>query len=400
MNILFLHKNFPGQFRYILTTLASDPANKVYFITNSDFLELDGVNKIVYEVKQDPNMLSNPYLGFYYEAVTHGQAAMVAALELKASGFKPDVIYGHAWGPTLFMKEVFPDVPLVCYFEWFYNANGAEIGFDGRIPNEIGRSKIKCKNTHLLHDLNNCDVGVSPTFWQRKQFPKAYQDKIKVMYDGVDTDFCYPDSEAKFVIKDKNIELSAKDEVITYATRGMEAYRGFPEFMQAVEKLLKNRPNAHFVIGGDDRVCYGPMLENGMTYKEFMLRQLDIDLNRVHFVGGLPFNEYVKLLQISSAHVYSTYPFVISWSLLEAMSCGCCIVASNTQPVTEFVKDNHNGLLFDFYNVDQLVKKVEYALDNPKKIKTIRQNARKTIIDNYAAKDLLPKQIKFLKSLY
>lgn len=399
MNILFIHKNFPGQFRNILLALANNPKNNVYFITNNDDFELENVNKIKYTINSPQTMQDNPYLNSYEEAVLHGQAAAKVALELKQSGFTPDVIYGHAWGPTLFIKHTYPDTPMVCYFEWFYNPDGAEIGFDGRIPNEIGRSKIKTKNLHLLQDLQNCDAGISPTYWQRKQFPKEYQDKIKVMYDGVDTDFCSPNKEAKFLIKDKNIELTSNDEVITYATRGMEAYRGFPEFMKAVEKLLKKRPNAHFVVGGDDRNCYSPRLENGMTYKEFMLQRLDIDLNRVHFVGGLPYFEYINLLQISSAHVYLTYPFVISWSLLEAMSCGGCVVASNTQPVQEFMKDNYNGLLFDFYNIDEQVKKIEYALDNPKKIKAIRQNARKTIVENYSAKNLLPKQIEYLKSL-
>jgi len=192
---------------------------------------------------------------------------------------------------------------------------------------------------------------------------------------------------------------SSKDEVITYATRGMEAYRGFPEFMRAAAILLKKRPNLHVVIGGEDRVCYGPQVI-GTTYKEMMLKELpDLDLSRVHFVGGLPFNEYVNLLQISSVHVYLTYPFVLSWSLLDAMSCGCCIVASGTPPVLEVMKDNYNGLLFDFYNIDEQVAKIEYALDNKDKMEELRHNARKTIVKNYALKDLLPQHIEYVKSL-
>lgn len=398
MNILFLHRNFPAQFRHIATALANDTNNKVFFITNNDNLQLPNINKIYYKPKREVPKNCHRYLKFYEESIIHAQATAEAALALKSQGFKPDVIYGHTWGNTMFIKDVFPDVPLLCYFEWFYNAEGGDMGFDGKDLNVDDLAKLRCKNSHLLIDLYTCDAGLCPTNWQLRQFPEKLRDIIKVLHDGVDTEFCIPNKEAKFLVKDKNIELTSKDEVITYATRGMEAYRGFPEFMRAAAKLLKKRPNLQVVIGGEDRVCYGPKILN-TTYKEMMLKELDLDMNRVHFVGGLPFNEYVKLLQISSAHVYLTYPFVLSWSLLDAMSCGCCIAASNTPPVLEFLKDGYSGILFDFYNIDEQVEKIEYALDNKSKMQKLRQNARKTIVDNYALKDLLPKHIEYIKSL-
>lgn len=399
MNILFLHRNFPAQFRHISAELAKDPNNKVFFITNNDKLQLPSINKIFYKPKREVPKNSHRYLKFYEESIIHAQATAEAALALKEKGFKPDIIYGHTWGQTMFMKDVFPDVPLLCYFEWFYNPEGADVGFDGKILNVDELAKLRCKNSHLLVDLYTCDAGICPTNWQKSQFPEKFHDDIKVLHDGVDTDFCKPDNVAKFIIKDKNLTLTKEDEVITYATRGMEAYRGFPEFMRAADKLLKKRPNAHVVIGGEDRVCYGPQIV-GTTYKEMMLKELpELDMNRIHFVGGLPFNEYVNLLQISSAHVYLTYPFVLSWSLLDAMSCGCCIVASNTKPVLEVMQDNYSGLLTDFYDVDKLVEKVEYALDNKDKMQELRHNARKTIVDNYALKDLLPKHIEHIKQL-
>lgn len=397
MNILFLHRNFPAQFRHISAALASNPANTVVFITNNDKLQLPNIKKVYYKPKREVPQNAHRYLKFYEESIIHAQATAEAALSLKQQGFKPDVIYGHTWGQTMFMKDVFPDVPLLCYFEWFYNAEGGDMGFDGKVLNIDELAKLRCKNSHLLVDLYTCDAGICPTNFQKRQFPMEFNDKIKVIHDGVDTDFCRPNPDAKFLVKDKNVELTAKDEVITYATRGMEAYRGFPEFMRAAGKLLKNRPNLQIVVGGEDRVCYGPQIF-GTTYKEMMLKELpDLDLNRVHFVGGLPFNEYISLLQISSAHVYLTYPFVLSWSALDAMACGCCIVASDTQPVTEFMKDNHNALLFDFFNVDEQVAKIEYALDNRDKMQKLRHNARKTIVDNYALKDLLPQHIEYIQ---
>ncbi|MDD3436376.1 MAG: glycosyltransferase [Candidatus Gastranaerophilales bacterium] len=384
MNILFLHKNFPAQFKHILNELAKASGNKIFFITQNDTVQISGVNKIVYKIHERTDY--PPHISPYAQAVLHAQAAANLAIQLKQSGFKPDVIYGHSWGQAMFMKDVFPDVPLICYFEWFYNAEGGDIGFDGKILNEIGRTKIRCKNANLLMDLTFCDVGITPTNWQKSQFPKEFHSKIKVIHDGIDTDICKPNENATF------LGLTTKDEVITYATRGMEPYRGFPQFMQAVERLMKKRPNLHVIIAGEDRVFYGAQPQQG-TYKEFVLDKLNFDMQRLYFTGTLPFDEYLKLLQISSVHVYLTYPFVLSWSILEAMACGCCVAASNTPPVLEVIKDNYNGLLFDFYNINQMVEKLEYVLDNREEVKTLKGNACKTILENYALKDLLPRHI-------
>ena len=398
MKILFLHRNFPAQFRYLALELAKNPDNQVVFITNNDTLNLKGIHKIVYKTKRKIPRDSHQYLRFYEDSIIHAQGAAQAVLALKEQGFVPDIIYGHTWGQTLFMKDIYPEVPLVCFFEWFYNSSGADVGFDGMELNVDEKAKLRCKNSHILVDLYSCDAGIAPTNWQKNQFPKEFHDKIKVIHDGVDTDFCVPDENAFFTIKEKGITLSAKDSIVTYATRGMEPYRGFPEFMRAVDILLKKRPGIQVVVAGEDRVCYGAKLASG-TYKEKMLSELGIDSNRIHFVGGLPLNEYVKLLQISSAHVYLTYPFVLSWSLLDAMAIACPIIASSTPPVLEVMKDGYDGLLTDFHNVNELSEKIEYALDNRLEMKQFGKNARNTVLNNYALKDMLPKQLAFLNSL-
>lgn len=396
MNILFLHRNFPAQFRHVAMELAKNPLDMVMFITCNDALDVRGINKLIYKAKGVSKDCNN-FLMFFEDAINHGQSAATIALAMKNKGIIPDVIYGYTWGSTLFMKDIFPDVPFIGYFEWFGVTKGADLDFDGRVIDENYEARIRFNNSHLLLDLESCDMGVSPTHWQKSKFPKEFQDKITVIPDGVNTELCKPDKDATFLVEDKNLVLSAKDEVITYATRGMEPYRGFPQFMEAVEKLQKIRPNAHFVIAGNDTVNYGQPLAKG-TYKELMLSKLKLDMSRVHFVGALKFKDYVSLLQISSAHVYLTYPFVASWSLLDAMAIGCCLVASDTPPVTEFMTDNYNGLLVDFFNVDQLVEKIVYALDNQDKVQVIRDNAVKTILDNYDFEDTLPKHIEFIKS--
>lgn len=398
MNILFLHRSFPGQFHNLLEELLKDKSNKIYFITNNNSIEIEGIFKLVYEVTE-PLIDSTGYLKGYKSAIEHGKAAAEIALILKNNGFVPDVIYGHSgWGPTLFMKDIYPDVPLICYFEWFANAQGADSGFDGTQLNQIQKEGLRCSNAQVLMDLCYCDAGISPAFWQKSQFPEEFHNKITVIPDGVQADFYKPNENATFFIKDKNIELKADDEIITYATRGMEPYRGFPQFMEAIESVLKSRPKAQVVIGGEDKVFYRGKLVQG-TYKELMLKKLDIDLNRVHFVGPLSYEDYKTLLQVSTVHVYLTVPYVLSWSALDAMSTGCTIVASNTKPVTEVMQDNYNALLVDFYDTNALAKKIGYAVENRLELKDIRKNARQTIINKYDVKIVMPTYIDFLSNV-
>lgn len=401
MIILFLHRDFPAQFRYLATELAKDAQNTVLFITSNTTIQIPGVKKFIYKVQREASKNCHKYLKSFEDCVLHGQAAADVALALKKEGLVPDVIYGHSWGLPMFMKEIFPNVPLLGYFEWFGRTENSVFDFNGKILTQSEKEEIKCNNSHVLLDLYNCDGGVSPTVWQKNHFPTEFHNKIKLLHDGVDTDICKPDENAKFYIKDGDLTLTAKDEVITYATRGMEPYRGFPEFMEAAAKILRKRPNAHVIIAGEDIVCYSPKPTSG-TYKQFMLQKLNMDMNRVHFVGTLAFEEYIKLLQISSAHIYLTYPFILSWSILDAMACECCIIGSKTAPVEEVLKDNYNGLLVDFPDVYQLTKRIEYALElkihNKNEMKEIRQNARKTVVENYALKDLLPQHIEYIKS--
>lgn len=396
MKILFLHRNFPGQFKYLAMELAQDVNNEVCFITNNNTTRTTArIRKIVYKLKRKVPKDCHRYLRFYEDAIIHGQAVAEVLIQMKTQGYKPDIIYGHTWGCTLFVKDIFPDVPLVCYFEWFYNPEGADVGFDGEYVGVDTRAKLQCKNSHLLLDLLNCDFGISPTEWQKAQFPKEFQNKIKVLHEGIDTNICCPKDNAIFEFNGKR--FTKEDEILTYATRGMEEYRGFPEFMKTVEQLQKIRPNMQVIIGGEDRVCYGCHLKND-TFKQKMLRELDLDLSRIHFVGNLPYAEYIKLLQVSRCHVYLTYPFVLSWSLLEAMATGCCIVASDTAPVKEVIQNNFNGILVDFYDIDLLVKNVNLILNNPENYSNIRTSARKTINEKFELKNLLNKQIEFLNN--
>lgn len=260
MRILFLHPNFPAQFRNLATVLARDPGNEVLFGTKRLEGNIPGVKKILYKPSREVRKEIHPYLHSTEGAILEGQAAYRMAVQLKSQGFIPDVIFGHSgWGSTMFMKDVFPKTLLLCYFEWFYNAHGSDADFNPELPlSANSEACIRVKNTPILLDLYSADKGISPTHWQQQQFPNQYQDKIIVHHDGVDTDFFKPKVGAKLILPQWDLDLSQVDELVTYVARGMEPYRGFPQFMEAVALLQKKRPKCHVVVVGADRVEYGP----------------------------------------------------------------------------------------------------------------------------------------------
>ncbi|MGK7881276.1 MAG: glycosyltransferase family 4 protein [Crocosphaera sp.] len=398
MNILFLHPNFPAQFRHLATVLAKNPKNRVVFGTKRKEGNIPGVFKAIYTPSREARPETHHYVRNLENAVLQGQAVYRLAEQLKKERFIPDVVYGHSgWGPTLFIKDIFPKAELLCFFEWFYHAHGSDADFDPKEPlTADDEPRIRIKNTPILTDLYSCDRGLSPTYWQRQQFPPEFHSKITVCHDGIDTNYFQPQPGAKLVLKDKNLDLSNVDEIVTYVARGMEPYRGFPQFMEAVSILLKKRRNCHVVIVGEDRVAYGRSLQDGKTYKQLMLETFDYDLSRLHFTGSLPYSQYLQVIQASSVHVYLTRPFVLSWSMLEVMSTGGLVLGSKTPPVEEVIEDGVNGLLVDFFAIDRIVERIEEVLDNPEKMANLRVKARETIQEKYDLSKLLPQHIDWI----
>ena len=399
MKILFLHPNFPAQFRHLATVLGRDSNNTVVYATNRPEGQITGVNKVLYKKSRTARIETHHYVRPLENAVLEAQGVYRIAQNLKDQGFYPDVVYGHSgWGLTLFMKDIFPKTTLICYFEWFYNAYGSDASFDPSDPiNADDEARIRIKNAPILLDLATCDRGLSPTAWQRSQFPVEFHNKIKVHHDGIDTNYFKPIADAKLVLPRINLDLREAKEIVTYVARGMEPYRGFPQLIETISILQKERPQCHFVIVGRNRVAYGKSLPDGKTYKEAMLAKFPLDPNRVHFTDLLPYDDYLQVLQASSVHIYLTRPFVLSWSMLEALSTGCLIVASDTAPVTEVIEDNVNGLLVDFFKPQQISDRVIEALDNPTKMANIRNNARETILKHYDLGKLLPQHLQWVK---
>jgi glycosyltransferase involved in cell wall biosynthesis len=398
MQILFLHPNFPAQFRHLAVALAQNPKNRVVFGTNRQQGELPGVQKLLYQPSREPSPETHRYVRPLEKAVLNGQAVYRSLQPLKAQGFYPDVVYAHSgWGPGLFIKDLFPRTQYCCYFEWFYHAHGTDSDFDPEDPIDADtEASIRIKNAPILQDLYGCDRGLSPTYWQWQQFPLEFRTKLKILHDGIDTDFFCPRPDVKLVVPRIDLDLSGVDEVVTYVARGMEPYRGFPQFMRTVALLQQRRPGCHAVIVGEDRVAYGKPLPDGESYKTKMLAELDLDLSRVHFTGWLAYGEYLTVLQASSVHVYLTRPFVLSWSMLEAMATGCLVVGSETQPVREYLQDGQNGLLVDFFSPQAIADRVEEALNHPDQMTPLRQAARQTVVERLALKRMLPEHLNWL----
>ena len=395
MRILFVHKFFPGQFMHLARALAADRGNEVVFVHAEGDGDIPGVRKVRLAQVRAVAASTHHYLQGFETAVLLGQAAYRACVALKEGGFRPDVIYAHAgFGPGLYLKDAFPDAPLLGYFEWYYRARGADADFLDRLgPDEILR--IRTRNTGVLLELAACDHGVCPTAFQRDQFPDDLQTKLTVLHDGVDTD-CFVREPGQGGIAG----VPEDAEIVTYATRGLEPYRGFPQFMAALALLQKRRPKLHAVIVGADQTYYGRAPAGGGGHKDAVLASLPgLDHCRLHFRGFLRPAEYRSVLEGSHVHVYLTVPFVLSWSLLDAMAAGCAIVGSDTAPVREVLRSGETGLLADMREPEALAGAIERLLDDRLLARRLGAAARRTVAERYALKRLLPLQLRLLRAL-
>ena len=368
MKVLFVHQNFPGQYLHLARHLAAQPGNEVVFITQRKEGQLPGVRKILYQPHRAITTKVHHYLRETEAAVINAQQVARAALALKESGFVPDVMLGHnGWGEIWYLKDVYPDTPLIGYFEFFYTLKGADVGFDPHEPDLFDTApRLRTKNLGNLLALEACDLGQCPTRWQHSLYPERYRQRIEIVHEGIDTRTCTPDPGARLKLPDGR-ELTVEDEVVTFVARNLEPYRGFPSFMRSLPAVLKERRRAEIIIIGGDETSYGSPLPRGETYRKRLWSEVghELDPKRVHFLGKVPHSVLLQAFQVSRAHVYLTYPFVLSWSMLEAMACGCLVIGSRTPPVTEVLEDRRNGLLVDFFSPAEIAGKIVAARSGP-----------------------------------
>jgi glycosyltransferase involved in cell wall biosynthesis len=346
---------------------------------------LPDVRYMKYKLHREVGKQQHHYLRQMEGAVLHGQAVARGLQQLKQQGFTPDVIFAHpGWGETLYVRDIFPNARLIHFCEWFYGTNASDVNFDPEFPTDFdGMARLRTWNALHLLNLESCDVGVSPTAWQRSRHPLAYQPKIELVHEGVDTDLLGPDPQATLTLPN-GVTLKAGEPVITYVARNLEPYRGFHSFMRALEKIQKSHKTCHTIIVGGDDVSYGQKPKDAANWREKMLSQVQLDPTRTHFLGKVPYDVYRKVLQVSAAHVYLTYPFVLSWSMLEAMASGCLVIGSKTAPVQEVIEHGANGLLVDFFDVGAIADTTLGALDSGAGNTALRAAAQAHVAKHYS----------------
>jgi glycosyltransferase involved in cell wall biosynthesis len=385
MKVLFIHQNFPGQYKHLAPRLAALGHRVKALCVNQMQGAMPGVDVIRYPIARGSSPNIHPLVSEFETKVIRGEACSRAMRKLKEQGFTPDIILAHpGWGEAMFAKEVFPEAKLLSFIEYYYAAEGQDVNFD----KEFGKRKFEddmrtlTKNANSLMALNAMDWGVSPTAWQRDTNPPLYRDRISVIHDGIDTDRLRPNPQASFTVPDGGPTFTVGDELVTFVNRNLEPLRGFHIFMRSLPAVLAARPNARVVIVGSDGKGYGG---GAGGWKDRMLRELGdrVDASRLHFVGRVAYPDFISLLQVSMAHVYLSYPFVLSWSLLEAMSLGCLVIGSGTAPIREVVTDGETGLLADFFDIDGLSQRMIEALETPLAQAPIREAARRHVVSTY-----------------
>ena len=402
MKVLFVHNNFPAQYLHIVRALAHDPEVQMAAIGSSTSQRMAGVKLLRYSLNSVDVSTTHPFARRFDMECYRAEQVLYALSALSSTGFKPDVIMAHpGWGETLPLRAILPSARILLYCEFFYGAPGRDVGFDAEFPDTgvDGYVALHLKNASSLIALADCNLGISPTEWQRSTFPKEYQHKIKIIHEGIDVDVVKPNPDAVLRLPSGR-ELRRSDEVLTFVARNLEPLRGYHAFMRALPRIMSQRPRAQIVIVGGDGVPYGALPPPKTTWKSIFFHEVadQIDKERIHFTGHVSYADYLSVLQISSAHVYLTYPFVLSWSLLEALSVGCVVIGSDTAPVRE-VLNSKNGLLLPFFDIEQIAERVIEVIAQPDLFSSIKARARQTILDQYdLAHICLPKMITLIKN--
>ena len=407
MRFLFVHQNFPAQFRHLAPALVARGHEVVATsLQPAPPPEWEGVRILPYAVARGSTPGIHPWIVDLETQTIRGEAAFRAGLKWKAEGLQPEVIVAHpGWGESMFLKDVWPKARMGLYCEFFYQATGGDFDFDPEFPlaDEAAAPRIRMKNVNNVLHMGVADAGIAPTRWQASTFPQPFRDRITVVHDGIDTALVAPKDDVAVRLGD--VVVTRGDEVVTFVNRNLEPGRGYHIFMRALPDLLAARPNARvLIVGGTDK-GYGHNPPAGTTWRDHFLDEVrprlpEGALRRIHFLGRVPYEQFLALLQLSSVHVYLTYPFVLGWSLLEAMSAGCAIVASDTPPVQEAIEHGRTGRLVPFFEPGKVAGEIAALLADASGRARLGRNARDHVIAHYDLRThCLPRQVAWAESL-
>ena len=405
MRLLFVHQNMPGQYRELVQWLAAQGDHEIVFLTQRiKAPTFKGVRTVVYKTHHKASDNAYGLSKTWETAAGNGFGAVNALRQIVADGFTPDIVIGHVgWGELSFFREVLPDTPMIGFFEYFYSVTGGPVGFDpSDTVSDHAPYMMHGHNVVPLVNIEAVDIGHSPTQWQRDRFPASFHDKIYVCHDGIRTDRLTPDKDAEVSLGRIGRPLTAQDEIVTYMARNLETTRGFHQFMRALPHIQKARPEARILVIGGNEVSYGGKSKHPGGLRGQMEAEVGhlLDWDRLHFLGQVPYSDYQRIIQISRCHIYLTMPFVLSWSLLEAMSMGATIVASDVAPVREAMVDGETGLLVDFFDAEALAATVADVLARPVAFEHLGRAGRDHVVARYDFLTVcLPEHIRQINAL-
>lgn len=405
MNVLFVHQGFPGQYLHICRALAKQGGHQLVALgMNPPRTPLPkGVQYVVYGAARGNGQDVHPLALETETKVIRAEACAAAAEQLRQQGFQPDIICGHpGWGELLFLPYIWPNTPVLLYQEFFYQIHGFDYDFDPEFQSELPWqkcAKAHMKNANTLLNLEAATWNITPTSFQRSSFPERFHNRISVIHDGIDPNAAPAKANSKLslTLKDGQ-ELKLGDPIVTFVNRTIEPYRGCHSFIRSIPDLQELNPSARVVIVGEEQgVSYGSACPDG-EWKDVFLKEIEgsYDPSRVHFAGSLNYSDFLNLLKLSQAHVYLTYPFVLSWSLLESMCSACAIVGSATAPVMEVIRDGHNGLLVDFFQPKAIAESVDQLLRDRALAQALGTQARKDALARYSLERCLPRQLELI----
>lgn len=401
MHIVFVHQNYPAQFGHIASRLATKPGFRCTFVSRRPAAS-GPVERISYRLRGGATKVSHLCTRSFENGVHHA-LGVYSALKARPD-IRPDLVVGHSgFGSTLYLRDLYPRTPIVNYFEFFYHITPEDMDYRPEFPSsELGRLRARTRNAMILLDLETCAAGYSPTMWQWGRLPSAYQSKVSVIHDGIDTRLWRPscvDRAGPRQVGEWGIAAGTR--LVTYVSRGFESMRGFDIFMKVAKRLCDRRQDVVFAVVGEDRVCYGgdQKFTGEKSFKEWVLSRDEYDLTRIRFLGRLPPAELSRLLGMSDLHMYLTAPFVLSWSLLNAMSCGVPVLASDTAPVREVVRNRETGLLAGFHDVDRWCDLANAVLDDPAGHRELGLAGRELVCERYGVDVCLPRLAQLFRSV-
>lgn len=401
-NILFVHNFFPGQFGFLAEALVRS-GDTVVALGGKTSEEFQGVTLVRWHNRRSTTPHILPPAVRAEADMIRATAALEAAIGLSNRGFSPDVIIGHpGWGETLYLKELWPRARLVLHAEFFYSASNGDLGFDPEFgPVSLAeRCRAVSKSATLALAYTQADQLVAPTPFQAGTLPQVFRSRLAIVHEGVDLHAVHPTPDATVTIGERS--FSRARPLVTFASRVLEPLRGCHTFFRSLPAILAAVPDADIVIAGQETGAgYGADPPAGETWKGHFWKEIEnrVDPARIHFVGWLPNRTLNALMSASAAHVYLTYPFVLSWSLLEAMACEALVIASDTPPLHDVIANGRNGILVDFTDPRQLADAVITALRQPERFSGLRRAARQTVLTHYdRERHCLPQWLDIIRS--